>query len=337
VCERLKADERTREIPVIFISALHEPFDKVKAFSLGGVDYITKPFQSEEIVARVKTHLHLQQLWKHLEEKNQTLSTMNAQLTREIAERKQTEEKMRMLNAELENRVKQRTTDLEFANRELRHLLKALSHDLKTPLRGISHLAYWLMRDYAGVFDEKGADMAEQLICRVKRLDLLLNRILEYSRINRVIESPQPIHVEPLVNNVIKKIAPPDSIHIRIEHELPVIVGDKMHIQQIFHNLLQNAVECMHNVSGQIAIRYVDDGAFWKFSVKDNGIGIEKKYHEKIFQIFQTLHSWDELGKPGIGLAIVKKIVMLYQGEIWVESTVGKGSEFFFTFPKEEK
>lgn len=92
VCEQLKSDERTRDIPVIFISALNETFDKVKAFSLGGVDYITKPFQAEEVVARVRMHLHLQQLRNHLEEKNQELSALNTQLLQEIAERKRAEE-----------------------------------------------------------------------------------------------------------------------------------------------------------------------------------------------------------------------------------------------------
>lgn len=265
------------------------------------------------------------------------LSTMgynNLLLARDIEKRKQVEEEIRTLNAELEQRVRARTAELEASNKELRDFVYVSSHDLKTPLRGISQLAQWLVHDYADAFDEQGQEMVELLINRVKRMDGLIDGILEYSRVGNTTGKDEEINLNRLVREVIDNLAPPEQIRILIENELPIIVGDKTRIAQIVQNLLSNAVEYMDKPEGKITIGCVDEGSHWTFSVADNGPGIDSKYHEKIFQIFQTLQSRDEHESTGIGLALVKKIVELYGGKIWVESTVGQGSIFCFTLPK---
>ena len=131
-------------------------------------------------------------------------------------------------------------------------------------------------------------------------------------------------------------VAPPENITITIENELPTIECEQTRIMQVFQNLLSNAVKYMDKPKGLIKVGCVEENGFWKFNVADNGPGIEKKDFERIFKIFQTVAPCDKFESTGIGLTVVKKIVELYKGKIWVESKVGEGTTFFFTFPKQE-
>jgi len=236
--------------------------------------------------------------------------------------------------AELEQRVRDRTAELEAANQELQSFAYVVSHDLKAPLRAINRLVKWLVEDYAGAFDAKGHEMVELLIGRVKRMDDLIHGILEYSRIGRMAVHAEPIELQHLLPDVIDSLSPPPHIQISIASALPVIHGDIIRIQQVFANLIGNAMKFLDKPQGIITIRCEEAGADWRFSVADNGPVIAPKYHDKIIQIFQTLHPRDEVESTGVGLAIVKKIVELYGGTVWVESEVEQGSTFFFTFPK---
>jgi signal transduction histidine kinase len=129
-------------------------------------------------------------------------------------------------------------------------------------------------------------------------------------------------------------IAPPDHIRVTVDDGLPTIEGEKTRLTQVFQNLLSNAVKFMDKPQGTIHVGCVAEGDFWKFRVADNGPGIEEKHFERIFRIFQTLAPKDEYESTGVGLALVKKIVEMYNGRVWVESEVGRGSTFFFTFPQ---
>ena len=263
----------------------------------------------------------------------ESLETIAAQIGNALA-RLTAEHEIRRLNAELETRVMQRTAELEAANRELKDFAHIVSHDLKAPLRGISRLGQWLVEDYAAAFDDEGKNMVAMLIQRVKGMDSLIDGILEYSRVGRVVHESIPVDLNRLIPEVLEQIAAPPHIHVVIETPLPTVLGDKIRLFQVFQNLFSNAIRFMDKPAGQITIGCVDEDTQWRLSVKDNGPGIDPRHHERIFQIFQTIHARAELESTGVGLAIVKKIVEFYGGQVGVESTAGSGSTFWLTWPK---
>ena len=252
----------------------------------------------------------------------------------DITARKRAEDELNRYREHLEELVVERTAELENTNKELKDFAYIVSHDLKAPLRGISQLADWISQDYTNAFDEDGKEMMNLLIGRAKRMDNLIEGVLQYSRVGRIVEGYVNINLNTLVKNTIELIEPPEHIQITIENELPVIAGDRTRIEQVFQNLLGDAIKFMDKPRGEVKVACVDEGAHWKFSVTDNGPGIKEKHHETVFQIFQTLTSRDERESTGVGLTIVKKIIELHGGRIWVESEVGEGSTFFFTLPK---
>jgi signal transduction histidine kinase len=243
------------------------------------------------------------------------------------------EQEICALNATLEERVARRTHELEAANRELRSFAYVVSHDLKAPLRGISRLTSWLVEDYAEKIDDEGRKMATMLIGRVQRMDNLIDGILQYSQIGRIRADHETLDVADVLRGILDLLAPPDHIQITIAPHLPPIVGERIRITQVFQNLLSNAIKFIGRADGRITVGGEEHETFRKFWVADNGPGIDPKYHDKIFQIFQTLRPRDEEENTGVGLAIVKKIIELYGGQLWVESDVGAGSAFVFTLP----
>mgnify|MGYP001250050125 CR=1 FL=1 len=219
-------------------------------------------------------------------------------------------------------------------NEELTHFAYIVSHDLKAPLRGIKLVAEWLCADYG---DKLGDDAKEQLgllQSRVTRMHNLIDGVLQYSRVGRIKEDVVPVNLNELIAAVVDSIAPPKHICVTVQSDLPVIEGERTRIMQVFQNLLGNAVKFMDKPAGQVRVSCVQDGDFWRFGVSDNGPGIESKHFDRIFRLFQTLAPRDEFESTGVGLAVVKKIVEMYGGRIWVESEVGRGSTFFFTMPQ---
>jgi PAS domain S-box-containing protein len=239
---------------------------------------------------------------------------------RDITERKQAEEQWNCLLQEIES-----------ANEELKNFAYVVSHDLKAPLRAISSLAYWISTDYADKFDDEGRENMRLLISRVHRMDGLIDGILLYSRVGRVKESIVEVDLNRLVREVIDLLAPPENITVTIENALPTVMTEPTRIQQVFQNLLSNAIKYMDKPEGKIRINCSAEGHQWKFSVADNGPGIKQQHFGKIFQLFQTLAPRDRVESSGVGLALVKKIVEMYGGHVWVESTLGEGCTFFFT------
>ena len=224
--------------------------------------------------------------------------------------------------------------DYVAANQELKEFAYIVSHDLKAPLRAISQLTHWISEDYAEVFDDDGREQMGLILKRGKRRDGLIDGVLRYSRIGRVKEKEEEMDLNLLVKEVVENLSPPENIQIALENKLPVVLRDPTRMGQVFQNLIGNAVKFMDKDEGVINVGCVDEGELWKFTVSDNGPGIDKRYHDKIFQIFQTLTARDEHESTGIGLTLVKKIITLYGGTIRVESEVGKGSAFIFTLPK---
>lgn len=233
-----------------------------------------------------------------------------------------------------EARQAQLLRELRSANHELRDFAYVVSHDLKAPLRGISSLGAWLREDYGEQLDAEGQELIALLIGRVERMHNLIEGVLQYSRVGRVREALVEVDVHPLVEDIIDALAPPPHISVTIEGRLPTMTCEVTRIGQVFQNLIGNAIKYMDKPQGRVRVGCEDAGAFWRFYVADNGPGIDAAYFNKIFQLFQTLQPRDEVESTGVGLAVVKKAVTLYGGRVWVDSTVGEGSTFYFTHPK---
>jgi signal transduction histidine kinase len=246
------------------------------------------------------------------------------------AELTQTNEQLK----EEESKQAQLVKELESVNQELKDFAYIASHDLKAPLRAIKTLADWISTDYADKLDQDGQEQLKLLGQRVDRMHNLIDGILQYSRVGRVREKIVDIDLKNLLPEIIDMLAPPANIKINTVSDLPAVKCEETRITQVFQNLLSNAVKYMDKPDGLIQVGCAEEGEFWKFSVADNGPGIEKQHWERIFKIFQTLAPRDEFESTGIGLTVVKKIVEMYGGKIWLESEVGKGTTFFWTFPK---
>ena len=325
----------------VIINTAHATLESaMEAVNKEAFAYVQKMGDVEELLAHVHRAFHAhfvgysEQLEAEVRKRTAELVTANKALQQEIAERKRMEVEIRTLNEELELRVRQRTVELEVANRDLQDFAYIVSHDLKTPLRGIRRITEWLLEDYAELFDIKGQEMLDLLTERAQRMDKLIDGVLRYSRVGRNITEEEQIDLNNLVQETITILAPPKHIQIRIANSLPVVTCDRVRIEQVFQNLLSNAITFMDKPQGIITIACKDSGSMWTFTVEDNGPGIDERHHKRIFQIFQTVTPGDEDRNTGVGLTIVKKIVGLYEGTIWVESAPGQGSRFFFTFPK---
>jgi signal transduction histidine kinase len=263
-----------------------------------------------------------EQLEARVQGRTAELTSANDKLTAEIAEREKAESRQADLLRELET-----------VNQELKDFAYIASHDLKAPLRAIKTLSEWITQDYADKLDEEGKEQLRLLGTRVERMHNLIDGILQYSRVGRVKEKLAQVDLSALVPEIVDMVAPPQNIEVTIEDNLPTIIVEETRIMQVFQNLLSNAVKYMDKPEGLIRIGCAVEDGFYRFSVSDNGPGIEQRHFERIFKIFQTLSSRDEFESTGVGLTVVKKIVELYGGKIWLESKVGEGTTFFFTFP----
>ncbi len=225
---------------------------------------------------------------------------------------------------------------VESVNAELKDFAHIVSHDLKAPLRGVNAIANWIISDYGDKLDAEGKEQMDLLLGRVGRMHNLIEGVLAYSKAGSGEEEQVELDLNGHIGQVIDMIDPGENVAITVANELPVIKCSETRITQVFGNLLSNAVKYMDKPEGRVKIGCVEEDGFWKFSVADNGPGIEEKDFERIFKMFQTLSSRDEFESTGVGLTVVKKIVGHYGGKIWLESELGEGSTFYFTLPKQE-
>ncbi len=223
--------------------------------------------------------------------------------------------------------------ELQKANRELAEFAYIVSHDLKAPLRAISSLAQWLSEDYREILDEEGKEKVGLLLGRTKRMHNLIEGVLAYSRLGRMKPTMCRIDSHEETRQIIDLLSPPDHIEIAINGELPVIIYDRIHFNQIMQNLISNAIKYNDKEYGLVNISCRQSEGYWEYLVSDNGLGIEEQHFDRIFKIFQSLKPRDEFESTGIGLTIVKKIVEYYGGTIKLISQPGRGSEFRFTIP----
>ncbi len=225
---------------------------------------------------------------------------------------------------------------LERSNRELDSFAYAASHDLRAPLRGIANLAQWIEEDLQASDQLKGEtqEMLELMRLRMHRMEGLIEGLLQYSRAGRTHQAPEVVDVAGLVQEVVDLLSPPEGTTIDIAPDLPTIRTERLPLQQVFMNLIGNAVKHANRDDRVIHIDARRVGPFYEFSVKDNGPGIPPDYHDRIWGIFQTLESRDRVEGAGIGLALVKKIVESQKGRAWVESAPGTGATFRFLWRK---
>lgn len=351
VCQKLKESEKTAQIPIIFLSALDRELDKVKAFEVGGVDYITKPFQVKEVLARVEHQLIIQR-------QRQIIAEQNLQLL-------QKNQALQELNSQLAE-----------SNHELEQFSYIVSHDLQSPLQSTLGFARLLGKKYENLLDEKANHYIDRIIEGSNRMNHLIKDLLEYSRIQTRARSFERIDLNSTLQDVMLSLEwalKKSEAEIICDHLLPNVMGDETQLQQLFQNLIGNALK-FHppNVTptvniivkdltnsatrskqtdrdfveepnqpseGQEFIQVIDrpgensQSREWLIGIQDNGIGIPENEFEYIFQIFQRLHTTQEYPGTGIGLTICKKIVERHGGKIWLNSQLGVGTTFYFTLP----
>ncbi|ADV50335.1 histidine kinase [Cellulophaga algicola DSM 14237] len=223
--------------------------------------------------------------------------------------------------------------NLERQNASLNDYAHMVSHDLKSPIRNINALMSWILEDEKEKFSSASITNCNLVSQNLQKMDALIDGILRHAVIDSLEEEQIQLNLNNLIEEIKKTIFIPENIQVRIYGKLPTFLTEKYKVEQLFKNLITNAVTATEHVDqGLIVIQHIDDTNFWKFSVTDNGKGIAKKHQESIFNMFKKLEN--DSKASGIGLALVKKVVNIYDGDIWLESEENKGTTIYFTLKK---
>lgn len=267
---------------------------------------------------------------------NIKLARMLAEQSILLNERKQASEEIQKLNAGLEKRVLERTAQLELANKELDAFSYSVSHDLCAPLRAINGYTHILNEQYADALDDEAKRLCRNIRSGTTRMRQLIDELLAYARLSRSEIKPAPVNMKELAQAVFDEITEAGSnsrVNISMA-DLPASQGDKTMIRQVWVNLISNAVKFSskkENPVVEIGCRVEDEEAV--YFVRDNGAGFDMEYANKLYGVFQRLHSGREFEGTGVGLAIVQRVIHRHGGRVWAEGEVGKGATFYFTMP----
>jgi signal transduction histidine kinase len=314
-CERLKADENTRDIPVIFISALDDTLDKVRAFALGAVDYITKPFQTEEVLARVRTHLNLQSARAQVEVKN-------CQLQQEITVRKQVEAQLR-----------QQAEELQARNEELDAFAHTVAHNLHGTLSSIIGFAELLELEGDQLTKEQRQRSVAGIANSGRKMSQIISNLLMLAELRKTDAILHEVDMERTVSDAVARLQPMiESFEATIcfPRTWHQGIGYAPWIEEVWVNYLSNGIKYGGNPPELVlGSSLLNDGRI-KYWVQDNGLGLKEEESSRLFTPFTRLNQVDIKGH-GLGLSIVKRIVNKMDGEVDIESEVGKGSIFSFT------
>ncbi|MGD0816182.1 MAG: response regulator [Verrucomicrobiota bacterium] len=339
--------------PIIFTTAVSDTETHVsRGYSLGAVDYILTPVWPEVLRTKVSVFVELfkknQQLIRQAEVlrrahdelenrvKNRTvqLAVANESLRREIAERERVEEAIRHINAGLEQRVLDRTAELAAANRELEAFTYSVAHDLQAPLRNIQSYVQLLEEEWAAKMPPEPGQYLQRIAARTKYLTQLISGLLNLSIIGKQELKRQQVGLKEIVEDVVaslKSDMPDRCIQWKIQ-DLPAAPCDPYLIRQVFINLLCNAVKYTRPRDlAVIEVGQTKVGAETAVFVRDNGVGFDMMYADKLFGLFQRLHPVAEFEGTGIGLAMVERIIRKHGGRIWAQAAEQKGATFYFT------
>ena len=252
---------------------------------------------------------------------------------KDITERKKSYE--RKIAQEREESLLQKTQELERSNKELEQFAYIASHDLQEPLRTVATYTKLLEERYKDKIDEKANKYIDFAVNGAKTMQELISALLDYSRIQRLPKDIENVDCNELLSELVSKVVQPQEAEVKINYSnLPTVNANKIQLKQVFHNLIGNALKYKSTEPLTINISAnKKDNKNWLFTVEDNGIGFEMEYAQRIFMLFERLHSKRQYEGTGMGLAICKKIIENHGGEIWAKATPGKGSIFYFTLP----
>jgi PAS domain S-box-containing protein len=269
----------------------------------------------------------------------------HAEASRRSAELATLNDRLRQSNDELRSALKaaedsryaaeEAASAMAEAYRQLDQFAYVASHDLKAPLRGIANLAQWIQEDAADALSGDSAEHLRLLQGRVQRMEALIDGILAYSRAGRLTAAAENVDTAALVREVVDLVAPPEGVTIIIADDLPTLQTERLPLQQVFMNLIVNAVKYSHaeRPDATVRIAWSNTGEANEFVVSDNGPGIAPEFHERVWGIFQVLTSRDKIEGTGVGLAVVKKVVESRGGQVSLDSAPGQGATFRFNWP----
>ncbi|MGG6293370.1 ATP-binding protein [Leptolyngbya sp. AN02str] len=300
-----------------------------------------EPLLDVEVVGATPAQPNIQRTWlvSYYPLKDERGQVVAVNLTaQEITERKRSEraltERAEEL-AKLNNMLAQTTNLLRQRNQELDQFAYVVSHDLKAPLRAISNLSEWIEEDLQPIIPDENKGQLALMRARVHRMEALINGLLKYSRVGRSETPTALVDMNTLLADVVDSLDPPPGFDIKIAPDMPTFMAKPILLAQVFSNLVSNAIKHHDRPTGTIEIKVSELPSFYEFSVTDDGPGIEPLYHDKVFEIFQTLKARDEQENTGVGLSIVKKIIDEGGGTITLDSLEGQGTTFRFTWPRQ--